>query len=738
MKKMPPVIGLILLLLSQFVFAQTTLRIEDAATFTSGFCAFDGSRQNSYTGASNGYYINISNSSARGITWKVSVPSNGSYTLRWRYANGGSQSATTGRVLVNGATVAASASFPKTASWTTWTTTTATVSLSAGVNTVRLETIASSEFANIDWIEVVGNSPTAASCSGQPVETYSLTTNASPAAGGSVTRAPNATSYAAGTTVTLTAAPASGYTFSSWSGAVSGTSSSITVTMDANKTVTANFTPVTPNSYTLTTMVSPSAGGSITRSPNASNYTAGTNVTLTAAAASGYTFSNWSGSVSGTSPSITVTMDANKSVTANFAPQNNNGVNFALVGFATLNGGTTGGAGGTSITVNTGTALQNAINSKGPQPLTIYVNGIITPSNSPGLTKIDVKDKRDISILGVGTSGELNGIGIKVVRAGNIIIRNLKIHHVNIGDKDCIGIEGPADHIWVDHCELYNQYQGVDQDYYDGLLDAKSNSEYITYSWNYLHDSWKTGLAGSSESDTYDRKITMHHNFYENCNSRLPLYRGGTGHVFNNYYKDIASTAINSRIGACLQIENNYFLNTQNPYVSAYSDVVGYGELIGNVLVNSPFNYSTDVRQLGPCTVNIPYAYSSVLYSANDVPSIVSSNAGVGKIDVFAASESTTEIMEDVSHSENGVIAVTVSPNPSAGVSTINFRLPGDGIVHINVSDVTGKVVSKIPAKRFSKGEHSVPLDLYSNKKGLYILRLRFNANVTTRKIVVE
>jgi hypothetical protein len=146
MKKMPPVIGLILLLLSQFVFAQTTLRIEDAATFTSGFCAFDGSRQNSYTGASNGYYINISNSSARGITWKVSVPSNGSYTLRWRYANGGSQSATTGRVLVNGATVAASASFPKTASWTTWTTTTATVSLSAGVNTVRLETIASSEF----------------------------------------------------------------------------------------------------------------------------------------------------------------------------------------------------------------------------------------------------------------------------------------------------------------------------------------------------------------------------------------------------------------------------------------------------------------------------------------------------------------------------------------------------------------------------------------------------------------
>src|SRR5690606_31403826 len=113
------------------------------------------------------------------------------------------------------------------------------------------------------------------------------------------------------------------------------------------------------------------------------------------------------------------------------------------------------------------------------EPLTIYVAGTITPANSPGLSKIDVKELKDVSILGVGTSGEFDGIGIKIYKASNIIVRNVKVHHVRIGDKDCISIEGPADHIWIDHCELYNEFQGVGKDYYDALLDAKAQSEYM-------------------------------------------------------------------------------------------------------------------------------------------------------------------------------------------------------------------------------------------------------------------
>lgn len=82
-------------------------------------------------------------------------------------------------------------------------------------------------------------------------------------------------------------------------------------------------------------------------------------------------------------------------------------------------------------------------------PLTIYVDGTITPENTND-SKINVKDVSDVSIIGVGTRGELDGIGIKIWRASNIIIRNLKIHHVDTGDKDAISIEGrPTTSGWI-------------------------------------------------------------------------------------------------------------------------------------------------------------------------------------------------------------------------------------------------------------------------------------------------
>jgi uncharacterized repeat protein (TIGR02543 family) len=142
-----------------------TLRIDDAASSTGGYCGADGSRQNTYTGADGGYYINLSNAAAKGVNYSVNVPSAGTYSFKWRYANGGNSVSETARLLVNGSTAVASVAFPKTSSWTTWTTTaTVTATLSAGVNTIRIETIAAAEFALIDWLEITGTSPTAAAC----------------------------------------------------------------------------------------------------------------------------------------------------------------------------------------------------------------------------------------------------------------------------------------------------------------------------------------------------------------------------------------------------------------------------------------------------------------------------------------------------------------------------------------------------------------------------------------------
>jgi len=299
-------------------------------------------------------------------------------------------------------------------------------------------------------------------------------------------------------------------------------------------------------------------------------------------------------------------------------------------GFASLNGGTTGGAGGSSVTVSTGTALQNAINNASG-PITIYVNGTITPGNSSD-SKINVKDTSDVSIIGVGSSGRLDGIGIKIWRASNVIIQNLTIHEVDTGDKDGISIEGPANNIWVDHNEIYASLN-VDKDYYDGLVDSKNGAEYITISYNYFHDSWKASLHGSSDSDNGNRYVTFHHNRWENINSRAPLFRFGYGHLYNNYYNNIESTGINSRMGALLRIENNVFENSQNPLVSFYSDEIGYWDVRGNIFNNVTW-MSGDGITAGPnvsstTTYNPPYNYS--LDAAGSVKDRVIACAGVNK-----------------------------------------------------------------------------------------------------------
>ena len=70
---------------------------------------------------------------------------------------------------------------------------------------------------------------------------YTLTTAVSPGGGGTINPAAGVHTYASGTVVDVTATPAAGYAFSSWSGACSG-AGACAVTMDADKSVTANFT----------------------------------------------------------------------------------------------------------------------------------------------------------------------------------------------------------------------------------------------------------------------------------------------------------------------------------------------------------------------------------------------------------------------------------------------------------------------------------------------------------------
>lgn len=118
-----------------------------------------------------------------------------------------------------------------------------------------------------------------------------------------------------GSVISLTATPNSGYQFDGWSGDASGSSNPLSVTVDGNKNISASFSVIPPNQYSLTSAVSGS--GSI--APASGTFDEGTVVSVTASPASGWQFDGWSGDLSGSSNPASITMNSNRNITAIFS-----------------------------------------------------------------------------------------------------------------------------------------------------------------------------------------------------------------------------------------------------------------------------------------------------------------------------------------------------------------------------------------------------------------------------------
>ena len=127
--------------------------------------------------------------------------------------------------------------------------------------------------------------------------------------------------YPSGTAVTLTEAPASGSTFTSWSLDCGGPTCSFSMTQNQNVTVT-----FTASGFPLTVTDGGTGSGTVLGNAQpqilcpstcSQSYPSGTQVTLTATPNSGSTFAGWSGACSGTG-TCTVTMSAAESVASTF------------------------------------------------------------------------------------------------------------------------------------------------------------------------------------------------------------------------------------------------------------------------------------------------------------------------------------------------------------------------------------------------------------------------------------
>lgn len=313
------------------------------------------------------------------------------------------------------------------------------------------------------------------------------------------------------------------------------------------------------------------------------------------------------------------------------------------IGWAAMNGGTTGGGAAAPVLVTTLDALNAAV--AGTTPAVIYVQG--------ALARGTVTIGSNKTIIGCSGTASLNG-HVELLGSVNVIVRNLAIVGYNcappdvdvtLGGKcgdgtDAITVERSAHNLWFDHAAV--------SDGSDGNFDIIRGSDFITISHTKFSYSGQrsdpndTGAAGHRYSnlighadtnqaeDAGHLKITFHHDWWVgNIVAVQPRVRFGQVHLYNNLWTSTGGRdCIGVGVGANLLSENNVFLQVTTPidttsFVNA-TIAPSFARSVGNLYTATTGSAPAD---LAPSSVFVPpYPYSPELASA--VEASVRASAG--------------------------------------------------------------------------------------------------------------
>jgi pectate lyase len=307
-------------------------------------------------------------------------------------------------------------------------------------------------------------------------------------------------------------------------------------------------------------------------------------------------------------------------------------------GYATRGAGTTGGAGGPTVTVSTFEDFEFYVdNDSGP--FVILVQGTI----NLGSSNVRVRDNK--TIIGLGTNATLVG-DLKVFGNNNVIIRNITFTNPNgAGDNDGLTLQ-ECENVWVDHCTFV--------DCSDGSLDISHGADWITVSWCHFYYT-DTGnshrfanLIGHSDNnageDTGKLHVTFHHNWWgQLVHERMPRVRFGRVHLYNNFYNSPGNNnCIRAARDSEVLVENNYFDSVKNVWELYRTEGVD-GKVFAsdNVEVNTTWAAGddsssiqipgTDVLSADANGLNPTPPYTYALNAAAGIPNAVTNNAGAGK-----------------------------------------------------------------------------------------------------------
>ncbi|MFI2433728.1 pectinesterase family protein [Streptomyces sp. NPDC018693] len=387
-------------------------------------------------------------------------------------------------------------------------------------------------------------------------------------------------------------------------------------------------------------------------------------------------------------------------------------------GFASLAGGTTGGAGGTVVTVTDQASL--ARYAAAEEPYVIRVKGSIevAPFGS------DIVVGSNKTITGVGDTGEIVH-GELHLKPGthNVIIRNLTIRDSYVEgdwdgkttDFDAIQMD-TVHHVWIDHNRL--THMG------DGLLDIRKDSQYITVSYNQFSDHNKA--LGIGWTDNVRTQVTIDHNWFTGTKQRNPSADNcAYAHLYNNYFSQQVSDGDPvwtygswARGRTKMVIENSYYDGVQHPHqADATAELVQRGSILRNTTGRAEawgdafdprdfYDYRLDPaaavpalvtrfsgpqRQLGDAvTLHVPGAYPTVqaavdaVPAGNDVRVVVAVAPGTYREKVHLPRTKPNIVLQGTGQNRSDTVIVYDTPAEYGGST-------GSATVRIDANDVTAR-----------------------------------------------
>ncbi len=416
----------------------------------------------------------------------------------------------------------------------------------------------------------------------------------------------------------------------------------------------------------------------------------------------------------------------------------------APVGFASLGGGTTGGAGGTVMIATTGQQIADVMKlreNRSNAPLIIYVSGTLSDLT----TEISVKRTQNVSILGLGTDATFSGFGMKLVEAANIIVRNITFSDCHVDEKDGMAVD-QSYNIWVDHCSFTDSPSSdASGKTHDGELDVKNGSYNVTLSYNHFMNHRKTCLLGHTPGQSSDSvlKVTYYRNWFDGTYSRHPRIRFAKVHILNNLYLNtgvVGTDAGGYGVGVtCLAqalVEANYFEGTPKPVLISQindpegtlsGDPAGYIKALDNYTINS----GALIENLGGYNFDPHDYYNYKPADAALVKSVVMQNAGAGILNI------STGLTGESKNFPNTFSLNQNYPNPFNPTTMIQFSVAKPSKVQLRVYNALGKEVSTLVNNQMGTGVHTVTFNAVGLASGVYFYRLVTDEYTETRRMLL-